>query len=193
MRSGAHWFRSFLDRPGALSRTRIKRRSRAPKNVWHPKRTSCVNGLDSLKSCIVASNGDAFPRCDSSNMSKLLIRSKFGVSAALFALLIQFVASFGHVHSEHLRLQPVALELALAVHPGGIRVSKPFDTDSDGHLADICDVCATLNLIASGRIAAPPALPTRIASCESEMLTPAGAVPAGVRHLNFRSRAPPFA
>ena len=126
-------------------------------------------------------------------MSKLLIRSKFGVPAALFALLIQFVASFGHVHSDHLRLQSVALESALAVHPDGTRVSKPFDTDSDGHLADICNVCATLNLIASGQIAAPPALPARIASCESKMPTPAEAVPAGVRHPNFRSRAPPFA
>ena len=126
-------------------------------------------------------------------MSKLLIRSKFGVSAALFALLIQFVASFGHVHSGHLRLQPVALELALAVHPDGTRVSKPVDTDSDNQLADICDVCATLDLVASGQIAAPPALPSRIASSESEMPTPAEAVPARVRHLNFRSRAPPFA
>jgi hypothetical protein len=139
------------------------------------------------------SNSDSFTGYGSSNMSKLLIRSRFGVSAALFASLIQFVAAFGHVHSDHLRLQPVALESAPAVHPEGTRVSKPVDTDSDGRLADICDVCATLNLIASGRIAAPPPLPTRIASCESEMPIPAETVPAGLRHLNFRSRAPPFA
>ena len=139
------------------------------------------------------SNSDEFTRFDFSNMNRLLIRSKFGVSAALFASLIQFVASFGHVHFNHLRIQPVALESAPAVHTDRTRVSKPFDTDPDGPLADICDVCATLNLIASGQIAAPPPLPTRIASCESEMPVPTETVLAGMRHLNFRSRAPPFA
>lgn len=139
------------------------------------------------------SNSDEFTRFDFSNMNRLLIRSKFGVSAALFASLIQFVASFGHVHFNHLRIQPVALESAPAVHTDRTRVSKPFDTDPDGPLADICDVCATLNLIASGQIAASPPLPTRIASCESEMPVPTETVLAGMRHLNFRSRAPPFA
>src|SRR5262245_32409389 len=115
-------------------------------------------------------------------MSKLLTRSQFGVYAALFASLIQLVASFGHVHSDHLRIQPVALESAPAVHPDGTRVSKPFDTDSDGPFADICDVCAMLNLIASGQVAAPPPLPTRIASCKSEMPVPTETMPAGMRH-----------
>jgi len=107
-------------------------------------------------------------------------------------LLIQFVASFGHVHLGHSRLQPAALVLAPAVHPDGTGVSKSFDRDSDERLADICDVCATLNLIASGQVAAPPALPTQIAYSDAEMPTPAEIMPAGMRYLNFRSRAPPF-
>lgn len=123
-------------------------------------------------------------------MGKLLIRRKFGVSAALFALLIQFVASFGHVQLDHSGFQPATVELARAVRPDGDRVSKP---DSDKHLADICDVCATLNLVASGQIASPPALPTPIAYLEAKLTAPAEILPAGIEHLNFRSRAPPSA
>jgi len=161
-------------------------------SAYDPKRTSGLGTRlpEKLHCNISIATQTGF---DPSNMSKLLTRSKFGVYAALFASLIQLVASFGHVHSDHLRIQPVALESAPAVHPDGTRVGKPFDTDSDGPFADICDVCAMLNLIASGQVAAPPPLPTRIASCESEMPVPTETMPAGMQHLNFRSRAPPFA
>jgi hypothetical protein len=120
-----------------------------------------------------------------------MIRKKFGVSAALFALLIQFLASFGHVHSDQPRLHP--LQSAFAVDLDGTSVATSSDTDSDGHFADICNVCATLNLVASGQIAAPPALPDQIISCHTEMPALAEIVLAGVRHPNFWSRAPPSA
>jgi hypothetical protein len=125
-----------------------------------------------------------------SNRGKLLLRKKLGVSAALFALLIQFVGSFGHVHLDHLTLQPAAAHSARAIYPDG--VTNPIDSDSNEHLADICGVCATLNLIASGQIASPPALPNQRYH-DAQRPAVAEIVLAVVPHLNFRSRAPPFA
>ncbi|HXX09551.1 MAG TPA: hypothetical protein VEJ43_15970 [Pseudolabrys sp.] len=122
-------------------------------------------------------------------MRKRSVGKKFAVCAALFALLIQFVASFGHIHLDY-SVRPDAAASARAIHPD--TVTNPIDNDSDEHLADICGICATLNLIAAGQIASPPALPLQEYD-EAQAPKPAQIMLAGIRHLNFRSRAPPFA
>ncbi len=124
-------------------------------------------------------------------MDKFLKRKKFGVCAAFFALLIQFVAPFGHIHLNRFGFQPVAVVSAQEARTDG--AVKPLGGDSDKRSADICDVCATLNLIASGQVVSPPALPIQFAYFAAKMPIPAAPVPVGLRHVDFRSRAPPFA
>jgi hypothetical protein len=122
------------------------------------------------------------------------MRKRFGVCATLFALLIQFVASFGHVHVGHVGPQTTqGTELVRTTSPDRDRVRAPFGGNSHETDGYICDICATLNLIGSAQITMPPEVPPLFALHTAEMGYPAETAPAELRRINFRSRAPPFA
>jgi hypothetical protein len=121
-------------------------------------------------------------------MSWFRDRMKFGVQAALAALLIQFVASFVHLHLDHIGAQASVVNAVTANHTA--RGHQQSDGDFD-HETGICDVCATLLLIASAQLSLPPVLPIpapRYAMLESCLFAPA--LPDR-SHVHFRSRAPP--
>jgi hypothetical protein len=78
--------------------------------------------------------------------------SRLGSWAAVFALAIQLVLSFGHVHLEDLQ------------SPSSVTASsqpQPNTPDDRGTGHDFCAICAALNLTSSSVLptVAPPAIP----------------------------------
>lgn len=115
-------------------------------------------------------------------------RARYGAYAALLALLVQGVLSFGHLHSRDLGLQTAALANSEAGN--GLTSGDPRSHDPVGR---VCDICATLSMIGSAQVAAPPALPVPVAFSAAAPALPAHAALAGLQRVNFRSRAPPLA
>ena len=126
-------------------------------------------------------------------MGWFLIRKKFCVSATLVAFLIQSVASFGHIHLEHIGKQSVAAGSVSTADSGKDGARAPFDGDSHEPTGYVCDICATLNLASSAQISIPPALPTRFVFHAVAQAISAETAPARAPRVDFRSRAPPVA
>jgi len=102
---------------------------------------------------------------------------------ALFALALQFVVGFAHVHSE---------DFAGLVHAGMARVTQgdsgPADPD---HLT--CDICAAVHLTGTSAVPTPPALalPVATAAVLAPVAAPVAKAPAIT--LAFDARGPPQA
>jgi hypothetical protein len=115
-------------------------------------------------------------------MSARLTRIQAAAMLALFALVVQFVASFGHVHGQ-----------ALAARAAGAVISATTAQDDDGGAADLCDVCVTIAQLNTSQAAEPPVPPVRVAhsfaapAAASALLVPR-APPAA-----FLPRGPPSA
>jgi hypothetical protein len=122
-----------------------------------------------------------------SGMGWFLIQRKICVAAALFALLIQFVASFEHIHLERTKAHS---NLTGSIWDSGHASFHGGSDEPDGY---VCDICAALSLAASAQIAIPPVLPTRFALYVVISATPTDAAPTRSPWVDFRSRAPPFA
>jgi hypothetical protein len=106
---------------------------------------------------------------------------------ALFALALQFVVSFGHVHAEELTSK--LLGIATIEYVGEPQVPAG-DADTNHHC---CDICATLHALASAQIATPPPLRVPHAFAHVAPLIDEGVVAAEPRRASFQSRAPPVA
>jgi hypothetical protein len=115
------------------------------------------------------------------------LRTRWGGGLALFALALQLVVSFGHVHADELTGNPPGI--AAIVHAGDMPAG---DADTD-HDDDHCDICATLHALASAMVATPPPLPIPCAFARSELLISDSVVAAQPRRASFQSRAPPIA
>ena len=126
-------------------------------------------------------------------MGWFLIRKKFCVAATLIAFLIESVASFGHIHREHIGTQSVAAGSVSAANSGKDGAGAPFDGDSHEPAGYVCDIWATLVLASSAQISIPPALPTRFAFHAVVQAISAETVPTRPPRVDFRSRAPPVA
>ena len=114
-----------------------------------------------------------------------------GSRLALFALAVQFVLAFGHVHHDDIYgfARPAAA-IAAAV-PGD---SQPLPANHPGkHSDDYCAVCATMSLLGNSFVAAAPALPLPAVSHAIEQLDRVAAIFIAPRRAAFQSRAPPAA
>jgi hypothetical protein len=122
---------------------------------------------------------------------------RFGVYLALFALTLQFVASFAHVHPEGFGPAPggsFSGEAPLLLSWAGASGSPAYPLNDQGGLPRRdCAVCISMALLGSALKGQPPALalpayihlsPTRPAS-ELQFSV--------VRFYPFRTRAPPIA
>jgi len=115
-------------------------------------------------------------------------RARYGAYAALLALLVQGVLSFGHLHARDLGLQTATL--------ANIQAGKSVTGDdqrSHDPIGHVCDICATLSMLGSAQVAAPPALPVPFAFAAAAPALPAQVALAELRRAHFRSRAPPLA
>lgn len=113
---------------------------------------------------------------------------RFGSWAALFALTIQLVLSFGHIHLEDYQASSPVVAAALQVQP-----ASPADEDGGpaGH-RDFCAICAALNLTSSSVL---PAIALPIAPDDHPLRWVGHLTPAQVSrsvHFLFQPRAPPY-
>jgi uncharacterized membrane protein len=124
-------------------------------------------------------------------MNSIRSRIRSGAYLALFALAVQIVISFGHVHWGHLGLPPfAALEQTLAATPAAAdRIGADHHSAPD----DYCALCAGIALLATGAPALPPVLfvPTPVSRVSySRAFATSTWFPA---EPSFEARAPPLA
>jgi Protein of unknown function (DUF2946) len=114
---------------------------------------------------------------------------------ALFALAVQFVLAFGHIHHEDIygSARP-ATAIAAAVPDG----SQPLPANHPAnhpakHSDDYCAICAAVSLLGNSFVAAAPSLPLPAASQAIEQVDRVAAIFITPRRAAFQSRAPPAA
>jgi hypothetical protein len=106
---------------------------------------------------------------------------------ALFALAVQFVLAFGHVHHEDIYGSARPAAAVAAAVPDG---NQPLPAK---HSDDYCAICATMSLLGNSFVAAAPDLPLPPASYAIERVDRVAAIFIAPRRAAFQSRAPPAA
>jgi hypothetical protein len=115
----------------------------------------------------------------------------FGSRLALFALAVQFVVAFGHIHRDDIygSVRPAAA-VAASVPDG----SQPLPSDHPAKHGDAyCAICATMSLLGNSFVAMAPALPLPPASHAIEQFDRVAVIFIAPRRAAFQSRAPPAA
>jgi hypothetical protein len=115
----------------------------------------------------------------------------FATWFALFALCLQMVVCFGHVHLEGIaRTGQARVALAAAGHaPQSLLAEQPGDDDDDAY----CPVCASVYLTANSFVPVGPVLRAPSASSAVEHGKRGARVFVAQRRSGFQSRAPPLA
>ena len=122
----------------------------------------------------------------------------FGGCLALFALAIQLVISFAHIHPQDLSPRP---EVELSAKNSSTAVladsenffGKGTDNHGGGLPHDNCAICASINLISSALTVQGPVLSVP-ANFHSVQLQSIGDFEfQSNRHSSFQTRAPPIA
>jgi hypothetical protein len=111
---------------------------------------------------------------------------RFGSWVALFAIAIQLVLSFGHIHLEDIHGSSPAIAAPSQTNP-----SAPVDDDhgSGGH--DFCAICASLNLTSSSVL---PAIVSLVVPIDHPHTWVADVRPTQISYniyFLFQARAPP--
>jgi hypothetical protein len=117
-------------------------------------------------------------------------KRKYGGGLALFALALQFMLSFAHLHTEDIfGLGGASFSLSAAER------SPPLSTDPHpSHNDDYCAICATMYLLGSSPIPeAPPLLPLSFVWQRVDRFDHTVATFVTLRRRPFESRAPPSA
>ena len=112
-----------------------------------------------------------------------------GTRLALFALALQLILSFGHVHSEDFGFVGPAHAVTVSAPSTG---APAGDLDeAPGH--DYCALCATLALASTLTLPAPPALPMPVIEAPRwDIVASAEQIDFDL-HAAFQARAPPAA
>jgi len=121
-----------------------------------------------------------------------LVPSTRGFAAwlALFALVLQMVVSFGHVHLEGIPgVHSETSAGSAKAHAQAAPAQQPRDDDDDAY----CPICASVYLTASSFVPAAPILPLPSVSSAVEHFDHNAAVFVASRRAAFQSRAPPLA
>ena len=113
---------------------------------------------------------------------------------ALFALLVQFAVSFGHVHHDHVRapLPAVSDDAALAGGDQQAAAAQPSGRDDD-HADAVCAICVLNQMVGTAQTAAPPSVPLALVSRTTEQAFASERIAVKPLPSAFRSRAPPIA
>lgn len=118
---------------------------------------------------------------------------------ALFALLVQFAASFGHFHALASAATSApkvgtALTGSLTAQVGGAQSTRQpaSNHDSDEHSGGICAVCAVVAMANAALFATPPALPLQQVIEFSHSAIEVEFADVASASLAFQPRAPPI-
>jgi hypothetical protein len=115
----------------------------------------------------------------------------FGSRLALFALAVQFVLAFGHIHRDDIYGPARPAAVTAAAVPDG---SQPLPANHPAkHGDDYCAICAAVSLLGNSFAAAAPSLPLPSASYAIERFDRIAAIFIAPRRAAFQSRAPPAA
>lgn len=115
-------------------------------------------------------------------------KRKYGGALALFALALQFMLSFAHLHPDDIFGRGGAwLTLPAPGH------SQLLSADRQpSHNDDYCAICATMYLLGSSSIPeAPPVVPLLFVSQRVDRFDYTVAIFVALRRRPFQSRAPP--
>jgi len=118
----------------------------------------------------------------------------FGGRLALFALAVQLVLAFGHIHREDIYgpARPSAAAASIAVPAAD--ESQPLPSDRPAkHSDDYCAICATMSLLSTSFVAEAPQVPLPLVSYAIEHVDRVAVVFIAPRRAPFQSRAPPAA
>jgi Protein of unknown function (DUF2946) len=117
-------------------------------------------------------------------------KRNYGGGLALFALALQFMLSFAHLHPEDL-FGPGGMSSTLSA----TERAQPLSTDPHpSHDHDYCAICATMYLLGSSPIPeAPPLLPRSFVWQRLDRFDDTVAIFVTLRRQPFQSRAPPSA
>ena len=110
--------------------------------------------------------------------------SRFGSWAAVFALAIQLVLSFGHIH-------PETFQRLSSVIASSQTQTSPFDDDDRGTGHDFCAICATLNLTSSSVLPTVALLPIPVDHAHKWIADLRPAQVFSRVQFPFQARAPP--
>jgi len=113
---------------------------------------------------------------------------RLGSRLALFALAVQTVLSFGHVHIDR-RAFASASAATTSVEAADRRAPALPDRHTGAN--DFCAICATVSLIASSLLPGSPSLAPPLASEHRWLNELAGATLASDSSVLFQARAPP--
>jgi hypothetical protein len=114
----------------------------------------------------------------------------FAIWLALFALGLQMIVSFGHVHLEGIaRTDQARVALAAAGHASQSLLAQHPGAGDD----DYCPICASVYLTANSFVPAASVLALPSASTAVEHFKRHVPVFFAPRRLAFQSRAPPLA
>jgi hypothetical protein len=123
-------------------------------------------------------------------------KRRAGVGLGLFALAIQLILSFGHVHPQDV-LSPSAVAAASTtlLFPGAKLSSVPAQHRTPNGLPDDdCPICMAMHITASGLLPTPPSvvLPSEFARVSKNAALEKFDLSVR-RYALFQTRAPPFA
>jgi anti-sigma factor ChrR (cupin superfamily) len=119
-------------------------------------------------------------------------RSKLhlGTRLALFALAVQTILTFGHVHLGNLATP--AAKSAIVAGSGTVMLSEQAPShDSGGALDTDCPICALIQLAATSVPSVAPALQLPLSPGSIRLQAAAELASASPTHLLFQARAPP--
>jgi hypothetical protein len=118
---------------------------------------------------------------------------RFGSRLALFALAVQMVLSFGHVHIATPTLASSNVEQPAVADGSRLTLSRAILPihKSDGSVSDDCAICALIHLSFTSAPPAAPVLPLPMNVGPLGLLAPAQLPLAATLYVLFQARAPP--
>jgi len=111
---------------------------------------------------------------------------------ALFALAVQIVLSFGHMHRDDLGLSPLPVSDGIQV--ASVMTRAPVGSvDLDHHPAsnDYCPICVSVGLVATALPSLPPALVEPVSVRRERLSETSVQRPSIQIWRSFQARAPP--
>jgi hypothetical protein len=119
--------------------------------------------------------------------------ARFGGKVALFALALQFVLSFAHIHPEDIYGARATISAAAASAAVAKAEKALPGNHSSKHSDDYCAICATMSLLGNSFVAAPPQLLLPAVFHVVEHADTIATIIVAQRRTSFQSRAPPTA
>ena len=114
---------------------------------------------------------------------------RIGAAVALFALALQLVLSFGHVHPNKSALLAPVAAIAATAADGGTSPDHQRRSGTD----DFCAICATISLAGNLLLPEASAVAAPIADTSAWPPETRAAPVSGEPHHPFQARAPPCA